>query len=545
MRVGMVLLAAGLLGFSIGAWGRQASNAQQPPVKKSCAVDGAAPAEAEQVLARDPARAEELYLAMPPSSAAMAGVIRAKLAQKQLDEALKLAQKENSAHPDDPVLLTALGEVRYRRGEIVEASTLLSRSAQLDPCAGRTHYDISRYHQLNGMYASAEKELGFAHALSPKDPLITYGWGRAHGERLTPGQHLLGLQKRVETPGLSEEEKHQLNAQIAAQQALAQGTCRLTEPVTSNKVPLLTMNNASSEEHSRASGLEIAFNGKKRHLVLDTGASGLSLTKTAAAALGLTPQADISVGGFGEQSRSGGYLSHVDTIRVGGMQFQNCMVEVIDTGTRMGSLDGLVGPDVFRDFVVTLDFPAGEMRLAPLPRRPDEMAAAVELETGRDDWGGGAGGGRKDRYVAPEMKDWFPLFRHDHLLIVPTSIGKGLNKLFVLDTGSEVNLISPEAAREIGRLSIDDGSVTGLSGKSRQTYNGGMVTLVFANIRQQIGSMMAVNLPDVTAGEVQISGFLGYESLRQLKIEIDYRDNLVRFTFAPHIDKLAQPMLGH
>ena len=538
MNVKVAACALGLLVWCASGFAQQAA-----PVKKSCGVSSGMPAAAERALLADPAQAEQLYLAMPPSSAATAGVIRAKLAQDQLTDALKLASEQSAAHPDDPILLDALGEVRYRRGEVVDASALLVRSVQLDPCAGRTHYGVSRFQQLNGNYASAEKELSFAHALSPGDLLITRVWNREHHARATPAEQVLALERRASANGVSEEEKKQLHAQITAQQAVAQGSCRLTEPVTSTKIPLLAMNNASSTESSHASGLELSFNGKKRHLVLDTGASGLSLTKAAAAALGLTPQADISVGGFGEEGRSRGYLTHVDSIRVGAMQFQNCMVEVVDTGDRLGTLDGLIGPDVFRAFLVTLDFPDDEVRLTPLPKRPNDVAEIATLETDQADDGGGAGDAKQDRYTAPEMKDWFPVFRSGHLIIVPTSIGKGINKLFVMDTGSESNLISPEAAREVSRVTVDDTQITGLSGKSKTMFNGGAVNLTFANIRQPASGMLAVKLPNVVR-DVEISGFLGYQSLRQLKIEIDYRDNLVRFTFAPHIDKLAHPVVG-
>ena len=538
MSVRTVVLAAALLGAGGSVW------AQQAPVKKSCSVNSAAPTEAENSLGSDPAKAEALYLAMPPSSATTAGVIRAKLEQKQLDEALKLAVNEDAAHPNDPVLLDALGEVRFRRGEVADASPLLTRSIALDPCAGRTHYDISRFQELNGNYASAEKELNFAHALSPKDPRITRTWNREHRRMTTPAQQVVALQQRASSAGISDDEKKALAGQIATEQARAQGGCRLTEPVTATKIPLLTMGNAASDEGSHASGLEISFNGKKRHLLLDTGASGLSLTKAAAAALGLTPQASIKVGGFGEDGASGGYVTHVDSIRVGSMQFQNCMVEVIDTGDRLGSLDGLVGPDVFRAFLVTIDFPADELRLGPLPKRPNDAAGTATLETDEDDTGGGVGGGRQDRYTAPEMKDWFPVFRYGHLLIVPTEIGKGLNKLFVMDTGSMSNLISPEAAREVSRVSADDSELRGVSGKSKTMFNGGAVTLKFANIRQPASGILAVKLPDVAGGEVEISGFLGYQSLRQLKIEIDYRDNLVRFTLTPHTDRSTRNAVG-
>ena len=513
--------------------------AQQASTRKNCAVVREPASAAELELASDAAKAEELFLAMPASSVATAGVIRAKLMQRQFDEALILALREDAAHPGDPTLLNALAEVRYRRGEVVEASALLNRSSALDPCNGRTHYDVSRFKQLNGDYATSLKELNFAHALSPNDPDIQRAWKRNQRERITPAEEVTLLQKRAAASDLKDDEKQRLQDQIAAQQSIAQGNCRLVEPASATKIPLLTMGNAVSQEGSSASGLEISFNGKRRHLALDTGASGLSLTKSAAAALGLTPQASVKTRGFGDEDGSSGYLTHVDSIRVGSMQFQNCLVDVIDAGDRLSGIDGLVGPDVFRAFLVTIDFPADEMRLSPLPRRPGDASEVASLDTEKDE----VSGPPQDRYIAPEMKDWFPVFRSGHFIIVPTFIGKGISKLFIMDTGSSSNLISPEAAAEVSRVTGGAaGEFIGLSGKSKSISNGGEVLLKFANIRQQTESIRAIKLPEFV-NEVEISGFLGYEALRHLKLEIDYRDNLMRFTYAPHIDKAARPLM--
>ncbi len=47
------------------------------------------------------------------------------------------------------------------------------------------------------------------------------------------------------------------------------------------------------------------------------------------------------------------------------------------------------------------------------------------------------------------MRDWLRVFRTQHMLIVPTAIGKAPTKLFLMDTGASLNLISPDAAREV------------------------------------------------------------------------------------------------
>ena len=64
------------------------------------------------------------------------------------------------------------------------------------------------------------------------------------------------------------------------------------------------------------------------------------------------------------------------------MEFHNCMVRVLQTKNVL-NVDGLIGADVFSSFLITLDMPSFEIRLAPLPRRPDDTDAPVSLDTGR------------------------------------------------------------------------------------------------------------------------------------------------------------------
>jgi hypothetical protein len=51
----------------------------------------------------------------------------------------------------------------------------------------------------------------------------------------------------------------------------------------------------------------------------------------------------------------------------------------------------------------------------------------------------------QDRYIAPEMQSYTRIYRFGHDLLIPTSIGKVPNKLFLMDTGAMFNFISPAA----------------------------------------------------------------------------------------------------
>ena len=93
-----------------------------------------------------------------------------------------------------------------------------------------------------------------------------------------------------------------------------------------------------------------------------------------------------------------------------------------------------------------------------------------------------------DPYVAPEMAKWLRIYRSGWDLLMPTGIvetkrlkdeNAWKDKLFILDTGAETNLISPAAAREVTKVSRDNyDEISGIQGaagqgvRSREVYAG-------------------------------------------------------------------------
>jgi Aspartyl protease len=127
------------------------------------------------------------------------------------------------------------------------------------------------------------------------------------------------------------------------------------------------------------------------------------------------------------------------------------------------------------------------------------------------------------------------VFRFGHDLLIPTSIGKVHAKLFILDTGSLVNFISPAAASEVTKVHGDsDTIVTGLSGKVDKVYSANKAVLQFGHLRQENQDMTAFDTTQLSddAG-TEVSGLLGFAMLRFLDIKIDYRDALVDFGYNP------------
>ncbi len=133
------------------------------------------------------------------------------------------------------------------------------------------------------------------------------------------------------------------------------------------------------------------------------------------------------------------------------------------------------------------------------------------------------------------MKDWTQVFRYGHYLIFPTQIGAAPKKLFLMDTGSSRGMITAAAAREVTVVTADyDRRVTGLNGQVQNLMVAGDVTITFAGVRQTAKGLTAFDSALLSLGaDVEISGLIGFPTLRELVISIDYRDNLVKVVYDP------------
>jgi len=298
-------------------------------------------------------------------------------------------------------------------------------------------------------------------------------------------------------------------------------------------------------------GIVVALNGHKSDLLLDTGASGILVTRSVAERAGISKISQTKIGGVGDKGRRNGFVGVADSIKIGDLEFQNCSVEVIDQRSIVEDR-GLIGADVFEKFLVEIDFPNEKLKLSQLPNRPGEVEQKLALNNVDDDADADDTAGVKadtkpgenqapnaktppppvsgpqDRYIAPEMASYTRVLRFGHNLLVPTGIGDVPSKLFLMDTGATMNVISPAAAREVTKVHGDsDVIIKGISGKVNNVFSAKKAVLTFGHLRQENQDMVAFDTKKLSDDVgTEISGFLGFTTLRVLDIKIDYRDAL-------------------
>ena len=454
------------------------------------------------------------------SALAYVGLARVSLALKRPEEAAEAAQKAATLAPNLDAVHVALGEVYFRQGKLGDAEKEFTPLVKANSKEARAYLGLSRVYHAASYYRFAKGSIDRAHALDPGDPDILKAWIRtlSGAEQIRALQEYLAAHPNED----SEPSSSQLERLNILQSSSSEGfhPCRLVSKVNQAEIKMDRL--YYDARRIRAYGLGVKINEGSGKLLLDTGASGIVINRKLAEKAGVKPITDVKIKGVGDKASPGAYVGSADAIKIGNLEFQDCYVRVIDRGS-VADEDGLIGADVFSHFLIELDYPGEIIRLSELPQRPE------------DSTGGGSLSGFNNRYVAPEMKSYTPIYRFGHMLLVYTELNKPPGKLFLLDTGAFSNTISPAAAREVTKVSADgDTRVKGLNGSVKEVFRADELTFQFGHLRQKNLDVVAFDTRNLSNSiGVEVSGTLGFAMLRLLDIKIDYRDGLVDFTYDP------------
>jgi predicted aspartyl protease len=454
----------------------------------------------------------------PDSMEARLGLVRSLLGKDQVTE----AKAALAGAPAGALTEVAAGEVAYRAAEFQAANEHAFAAVRSGPCEGRARALTARLYTLFGYNATAAKAVAAAHQLRPDDELIRREWI----DSLPRGQRRAELERYLsDKPTLSAKEAGEYQTEQQYLRARRPGECHLSSRPASTKVPFQLVSWDALRPH--AFGLDAAFNGKRRRLEIDTGASGIVLTASAAKALGLPHEYTIKTGGVGDQGDVDSYLTHVASIRIGDVEIADCMVEVLaKSNAGMSGLDGLIGMNVFWHWLVTLDYPNRMLLLNPLPPRD----AGAPDETSDDEEGGGA---PHDAITPPQMQNWLRVATIGHDLLIPSSINNGPTHYLIADTGASVTTLSLAFAKEAGKLHEEpDARIGGISGEVKTVYSVDNAVIQFGNLRLTPQSYLAFDFTQLSHEEgTDISGLFGFPTLSRLTVSIDYRDNLMQLKY--------------
>jgi tetratricopeptide (TPR) repeat protein len=463
----------------------------------------------------------------PNSAEAYAGLSRVYLKQRRPADADTAATKSLALAPNSDFAKVAVGEVRFRQGRMTEAETLFTQLVKANSSEARAYFGLGRIYWAASYYQHGKLMFDKANDRDPADPDIHRRWlfTLSRKERIAELKGLLA----GDTDDDSDEREHLQTSLVAMTDAEESGRkgCRLASTVRESHQFLERLVYTASR--IRGYGLKVNIDDAKGTLMLDSGASGILINKRMAQKAGIEPIVKTDVHGIGDKGPVGGYVGYAKSIKIGDIEFQNCLVEVEDKNS-VGEEDGLIGSDVFSAFLVDINFPDHKFNLTPLPPMPplteaEKAFIAKYPKLTRF----------RDRIIPDEYKEFNSVYRFNHMLLIPTRVNDLPPKLFLIDTGAFSDTITPAAAREATKVRSDSNmQVKGLNGAVKNVYSADELTLTFSHFKQPARDIVAFDTAGMSnSAGTEISGILGFAMLYQMDLKIDYRDGLVDFGYDP------------
>src|SRR5208283_4056006 len=286
--------------------------------------------------------------------AAEAGLIQALLREQKIDEASDEAVKALATQPNSAVLLAAIGDVQFRLAEMPEAESSYHKALQNDSRQLRAYLGLARLYRAYSLYRRAYDSLKIAHQIAPDDPEVQRLWFT----RLSRRERMAAIEAYLAGSHPDDpEETEYMRRYLEFLKATVDKpvhACRLVSKVEQTDTKLQRM--LRDPRHIVGYSLAVKLNDHNSHLQLDTGASGILIGRRSAEKAGLTRISDIRFAGIGDKGLQGGYLAVADHIRIGDLEFADCIVSVTDRAS-ITDEDGLIGANVFSSYLIDIDFP--------------------------------------------------------------------------------------------------------------------------------------------------------------------------------------------
>ena len=403
-------------------------------------------------------------------------------------------------------------------GDVGKAERLFREALKIEEENARAYFGLYRILHAASYYKTARIYCMRAHALDPDDALVTlafirYTVGETRKAMLGPFMRAHPWFRQATYFDRQKENAAELHEQLAEHKAFELQGIR-NEAV----VPLTILR--YGPRRARGLGVDVAIgNGKPLHLMLDTGASGILSTQKTADKAGLKHLGMTEYGGIGDEGTRKGFFAVSEACTIGTLSYKNCIFLVQEGKGRIaGEEDGLVGTDFFEDYLIHLDFQRRKMILKPFPEREPSQQGY-------------------DRTIPPGESGFTPVFRFGHSLCIQTLVNRKSQGLFLLDTGSGLSMMDTTFARLSTKLHGDDRMhVRGVSGRVKEVFEADKAELQFGHFRQNNMGLTALNLNNSgdRHAEVRLSGILGLNVLAMFRLDLDYRNGLVKLDYALH-----------
>jgi hypothetical protein len=239
--------------------------------------------------------------------------------------------------------------------------------------------------------------------------------------------------------------------------------------------------------------------GKPLRLLLDTGAEGITVNQSRLRNVHVQTTTSASVDGFGQQGGLMARVAPADWVSFGDLRLENCLLQLTDREFVPGA-DGVIGIDIFEDFLIRLDFSRQTLDLFPFPGCREALCGS--------------------RPAAP-------IYRLSHLILLRTA-PDGANGYFLLDTGSSFSAVAHQNSTLAAAFS--NASLRGVAGELFAPLRLPPLHFAFAGVQLVDESPLALDLQKLSeSAGAEIAGIAGFSLFRRSVFVLDYRNARIQF----------------
>jgi tetratricopeptide (TPR) repeat protein len=451
------------------------------------------------------------------SEEAHLSLLRSLLEKDDLKEAKEAGEKALKLFPISSSLHVLWGNVLFRMAKTKEAMESYLKAIQLDPKNCRGYLELAKLHSFNFSRKSARNMIFRAYECNPEDPEIL----STYIDNISLEEQIPLFEKYFQSMNSNTAGEH--NGAMDSRKSFSrwddQRTWKTVNPPEKAEIKLTPIQ-PSGRDAPSGYGISALIKGRKVDLLLDTGASDILITRKLADKLGLQIMGSALIKGIGDSGEQKGSVALVPTVKIGPIEFQDCIIRTMDREPAGGNADGILGLEQFKHYLVTLNLPKNILELNPLP--PIKGQPFDDRSSWKD----------LDRTIPPELASYTKIGKLGHLLMIPVIVNRKKSGFFLLDSGASTHLVDRHFAEQVTNLKSSYGSIRGLSGQAK-TFIAQNITLQLGRFQQENDGMYAIDLKDMSRHlGMEIAGVLGHPLLRQFAITIDYRDGLINFNYA-------------
>jgi len=276
------------------------------------------------------------------------------LLRDEIQEAETLLEKQ----PRTAQTIAFRGEIEFRKGHFEQADVLYREALKMDSKNARAHFGLGKLAMGKVKTKVSVQELARAVALDPKEPIYHLYASEAWGTDKNYTKQREELEAYLRLNPADEDRVNEAKAGLEVLKAFGSQEIAVVEaPENPSPIDFLTSLNLIFTS--------VKLNGKGPYrFAIDSGATQTVISEKVAAELGLQPIATSVVFGIGGPGKVETKLYKIDELTTGDVKGKNTPVGTFNDPLVSQIADGILGTSIFSDFIVTIDYPANELRLS-------------------------------------------------------------------------------------------------------------------------------------------------------------------------------------